>query len=116
MRRSLQIGAFLLLLSGAAACGPRSGPAPPRQPATVVQVQNQKFLDVTVYVYSSGGQRVRLGMVPGVSTRTFTIPARLIFGTASLRFQADPIGSRETPVSHDISVQPGDTVHLVIPA
>ena len=52
---------------------------------------------------------------PGNSTTTFTIPANLIFGATPLRFLADPIGSNRTPVSDEITVQPGDQVRLVLP-
>lgn len=113
MRRIIALAALGVLL-GAAACSARH----PRSddPPTRVEVQNQKFLDVTVYVYSSGGQRVRLGTVPGVTTRTLTIPPNLIFGMTSLRFEADPIGSTQSPVSDEIVVEPGETVVLIIPA
>jgi hypothetical protein len=69
---------------------------------------------MTIYAIRSG-QRVRLGTVTGNSTSRFTIPSNLIFGATTLRFLADPIGSSRTPVSDEISVQPGDEVELVIP-
>ena len=83
--------------------------------ATTVQVENQAFLDMTVYVLE-GTRRVRLGTVPGVSTRTFQIPERLVFGVSSLRFQVDPIGSQQAPISQEISVTEGQQIRLVIPS
>jgi hypothetical protein len=82
--------------------------------ATVVKVQNQAFLDMTIYVYRSS-QRVRLGVANGNSTSRFVIPANLIFGSTPLRFQADPIGRNRQPVSQEITVSPGDEVVLTIP-
>lgn len=113
--RSFSLPFLFALLLGLAACGgaSRRGPAAPAEPRTVVRVDNRKFLDVNVYVIN-GTQRIRLGTVPGATTRSLTIPPNLLFGISSLRFQADPIGSREQPLTQEISVRPGDTVVLVI--
>jgi hypothetical protein len=89
-------------------------PRPERGSATL-EVENQNFLDMTVYVVE-GGARQRLGVVRGNSTTTLTIPEQLIRGGASpLRFLADPIGQEGLPVTEEIVVQPGDAVQLVIP-
>lgn len=116
MRRALPIVLFLALALSAAACGGRrnQGPARPEPPRTTVRVQNQNFLDMNIYVLN-GSQRVRLGTVSGVSTRVFTIPSNLVFGMASLRFQADPVGSNQQPISQEITVRAGDQVQLTIP-
>lgn len=105
----------LLAVLAVAACGPASRQARGPEPAqTTVRVENRNFLDMNVFVLR-GGQRIRLGMVPGTSTRVLTIPQSLIFGSTSLRFLADPIGSRQTPISDDIVVNPGDQVTMFIP-
>jgi len=83
-------------------------------PVTRLRVQNQAFLDMTIYVYR-GSQRLRLGTANGNSTTRFTIPSSLIFGATPLRFQADPIGSNRASISEEISVSPGDEVTLLIP-
>lgn len=114
MRRTLML-LTLLALAMAGACASRSrGPLPPAPPRTAVRVENRNFLDMHVYVLN-GSQRIRLGTVSGVSTRTLRIPDHLVFGMRSLRFQADPIGGRVAPVSQEITVRPGDEVLLVIP-
>jgi hypothetical protein len=82
--------------------------------ATMLKVNNQAFLDMTIYVYRSS-QRIRLGTANGNSTSRFVIPSNLIFGSTPLRFQADPIGRSRTPVSQEITVSPGDEVILTIP-
>lgn len=109
---------FIVAMLGLAlvACGgsKKSRPGPVPQPRTSVRVENQGFSDMTIYAIRSG-QRVRLGNAPGNSTTTFTIPPNLIFGATPLRFLADPIGSNRTPVSDEITVQPGDQVRLVLP-
>ncbi len=101
------------MLSSGACTGTRQNQVQVGSPTTV-QVENQSFLDVTVYVFE-GGRRVRLGMVPGVSTRTLEIPERMIFGISLLRFQVDPLGSNRTPMSQEITVAPGQELRLVVP-
>jgi len=80
----------------------------------MLQVENQGFTDMVIYAVSSG-QRIRLGLATGNSTKTFTIPRYLAGGVGPIRFLADPIGGNRTPVSEEMSVQPGDLVTLTIP-
>src|SRR5207253_10692125 len=82
--------------------------AEPRQP-TVVQVDNQGFLDMTVYAARSS-QRGRLGIATGNNKTNFNIPSILMSGLTPLHFVADPIGGRRASVSQEITVAPGDTV------
>jgi hypothetical protein len=102
----------LALLSAACSQAGRSG-SPEPQAQTTVRVQNQNFLDMNVYVLQ-GGQRIRLGTVPGLSTQVLTIPAHIARSSA-LQFQVHPIGGRTNPRTETISVQPGDEVQLTIP-
>jgi len=119
MQRLSRLPVLLVLLLVLAACGggrrtAAAGPASPDQARTTVRVENQNFLDMNVYVLN-GTQRVRLGTVPGLTTRVFPIPQNLVFGISSLRFQADPVGANRAPISQEISVQAGDQVILTIP-
>jgi len=96
------------------ACAGRSqDTAPEPSSSAMVQVENQGFTDMVIYAIS-GGQRVRLGLATGNSTKTFTVP-RYLTGVGPIRFLADPIGGNRTPVSEEMSVQPGDRVTLTIP-
>jgi hypothetical protein len=107
---------FASLFLGVAACSSLplgSGASNEKQP-TVVEVDNQGFLDMTVYAARSG-QRVRLGIATGNRKTDLTIPSYLISGLTPLRFVADPIGGRRASVSQEITVAPGDTVGLMIP-
>jgi hypothetical protein len=106
---------LVLTLVFMAACAGRSQETEP-EPAesAMVQVQNQGFSDMVVFAVN-GAQRIRLGMVTGNSTQTFTIPRHLVRGAGPIRFLADPIGSNQTPVSEELTVQPGDIVTLTIP-
>jgi hypothetical protein len=81
---------------------------------TIVQVENQGFLDMTVYA-SRSGQRSRIGIAPGNSKSNLEVPRMLISGLTPIRFIADPIGGNRASVSQEITVAPGDTVVLTIP-
>lgn len=98
-----------------AACGSRSSePGPNPESSALLQVDNRGFVDMVIYAVRSG-QRIRLGLATGNSTRSFTIPSHVIRGAGSLRFLADPIGGERTPVSEEMIVQPGDIVTFTIP-
>ncbi|HET7456286.1 MAG TPA: hypothetical protein VFJ74_01445 [Gemmatimonadaceae bacterium] len=112
----------LLLAAGAAAaplltaCHPAPpGTEAPLSSAATLVVDNRGFTDMTIYVLRGGTQRIRLGLAIGSSTQRFTIPADIIAGSTMLRFVADPIGGRRSPVSDEIAVRAGDTVTLTIP-
>ena len=107
---------FALLLLGVSACTAfsRGSTASDQDQPTVVQVENQGFLDMTVYAARSG-QRVRLGIANGASKTNLTIPSTLVSGVTPLRFIADPIGGNRASVSQEITVAPGDTVVMTIP-
>jgi len=106
--------ALVLLGAGCKTLPPGSGSSNQNQP-TVLQVDNQGFIDMDVFTLRSS-QRVRLGTAPGVSKSNFTIPPSLVSGLTPLRFIADPIGGRRASVSQEITVAPGDTVVMTIPA
>lgn len=111
----IQSIAFAFYVLAVAACSGFAGGSgnDPNQP-TVVQVDNQGFADMTVYVLRNS-QRVRLGTATGNSKSSFTIPTSVVRGLETLRFIADPIGGRRNSVSEEITVAPGDTVSLTIP-
>ncbi|MEW5917388.1 MAG: hypothetical protein AB1762_13340 [Gemmatimonadota bacterium] len=95
--------------------GARQGGPRGTQEETVLQVDNQSFLDMNIYLVTTGGARIRMGTANGNSTTRMRIPPTHIFGGTEIRFLADPIGSNRTPISQGITVFPGDTVRLIIP-
>jgi hypothetical protein len=80
---------------------------------TTIDVQNQGFTDMTVYVLVNGA-RTRLGFAPGNKTTELTIPPYLLSGTTFLRFVADPVGGNRTPVTEEVDVSPGDQLVMLI--
>ena len=115
-RRALTMVLVLASLAVSGACSQNKNPDETAEPVppTRLRVENQAFLDMTIYVYRSS-QRIRLGTATGNSVTRLTIPANLIFGATPLRFQADPIGGSRAPISSEITVAPGDEVVLTIP-
>lgn len=111
--RRIVILAGCALLAGCASSGTGGNAAEQREP-TIVIVDNQALLDMTVYALR-GVQRIRLGTATGLSKTRFTIPRGIIFGATPLRFLADPIGGNRTPVSEEITVSEGEEVVLTIP-
>lgn len=85
-----------------------------KEEAATVLVDNQGFVDMTIYVLR-GTQRVRLGLATGLSKSRFTLPRGFVFSGTSLRFVADPLGGRRSPVSEEITVSEGEEIELRIP-
>lgn len=81
---------------------------------TIVQVDNQGFLDMAVYAARSA-ERVRIGTATGNSKTNLRVPQGMVSGLTPLRFIADPIGGNRASVSEEITVAPGDTIVLTIP-
>ena len=104
---------MIALGSVATACGKRAT-AGAERPGTTLVVDNQSSFEMTIYVVRSA-ERVRLGTARAIGETRLRLPTGLVFGTTPLRFQADPIGSRQAPISSEILVNEGDTVRLRIP-
>jgi len=107
--------AFPLLLFALAAAACHRGAVAPIDPRAevAVTVDNQNFLDMNVFLIR-GGQRIRLGTVPGLSSRILMVRPDLIGYGTELQFEVHPIGGRSNPISETITVHPGDVIHLTI--
>ena len=89
----------IVLLAIAAACSSAQtvdDPNKPPPPETTVEVKNLKTVDCNVYVLN-GARQVRLGLVPGMATRSFVIPAHLVGDADRLRFGLEIIGAFKKP-------------------
>lgn len=108
---------FASLVLAAVACSRGATPEDDVQPRseTALRVENQSFLDMTIYVVRSG-VRTRIGVAPGLSTRVFLLAPHVVGAGTDLQFLADPIGGSRTPISERIFVNPGDVIELRIPA
>ena len=90
---------------------PENEPVPVSE--AVLEVNNQAFLDMTIYIVRSG-TRQRIGIAPGLTLTSFPLGRRFIGNGGDLQFMADPIGGNRTPVSQRIYIEPGDVVRLTI--
>jgi hypothetical protein len=81
--------------------------------SAVLMVENHHFTDVVVYLIN-GGQRMRVGMVRSVGSKTFEIPQRMIGRLGSFHLLADPIGEPRILDSGVISMRPGVRVEWVL--
>jgi len=101
-----------------AACAPsRQGGGSSSQPqGAILRVENQAWMDMTIYVVEAGsGSRRRLGLVGATSGSDLRIPDSVVGMGRALRFVADPIGNQQTASSFELYVRPGQRVTITIP-
>jgi hypothetical protein len=84
--------AIALCVATLDACKSLGHGSPTAQEDIVVQVRNQSFPDVNIYVLPSGDPR-RVGSVTGNSSATFKLPARML-STGTLQLLVRPIAGR----------------------
>lgn len=110
-----RVALVVLLVAGAGCYRPSEESPAPANEATLI-VDNQAFLDHTVYIVrgGQGGAQFRLGIARGSARSTFSIGPRILGLGGDFAFQADPIGGQRTPVSERIHIAPGEVVEVVI--
>src|SRR5436853_7063842 len=113
MRAPPAASLVILAVASTACHRPAAAPLNPRAEVAVT-VDNQNFLDMDVFIIR-GGQRLRLGMVPGISSRILMVRPELIGYGTEVQFEVHPIGGRGTPITETISVRPGAGIRLTIP-
>ena len=106
--------ALLLLALATVACHRRAVEPVNPTAEVAVNVDNQNFSDMNIFIIR-GGQRLRLGMVPGLSSRTLMVRPEMIGYGTELRFEVHPIGGRSNPITETMTVHPGDVIQLTIP-
>ncbi|NMO14277.1 hypothetical protein HPC49_17020 [Pyxidicoccus fallax] len=117
MRTRSVLPLYLLLVSVAACSGAQKAgdpSQPPPPPDTPVEVRNLKTVDVNLYALSPT-RRLRLGTVPGMTTRSFVIPHQFLGDMDYLRFGMEVIGSDAGALSEQqLPVRPGEQLSLTI--
>jgi len=114
--RAVQTLSLLLWILSAACSGVQESRhlSTSERPTTTIEVRNQRPIDFTVHVLD-GTRRIRLGIVPGMTQRTFVIPPHMVIDQGSLNFQIDPIGSNEVGTTQEaLPVREGDGLQLTI--
>lgn len=115
-RRSYILLATLVAGMAASACRSGEPPSPFQRRSNRpirVEVENQNFLDVTVFA-TGGGGTLRLGDVVGKQSGRFTIDPRRFSLISGLRLRVDPIGSTRNYLSNLVFPTAGTTVVLVV--
>jgi hypothetical protein len=91
----------------------QNAPGAPIEARTQVEVTNNNWSDMRVYV-DRGGVKTRLGTVTSMTTRLLAIPRVLVSPGSSVRLIADPIGAPQEFVSPTLQVHPGQRVEFTI--
>jgi len=111
------VQALVLCVLIAAAVGCASGPArrgTERRVGSVrVVVDNRNWEDAVIYVERAGA-RFKLAMVPGLSTRTLSMDARMLNAGVDVRLVAQTRLTRETFYSSLFSAEGARAVELQI--
>jgi len=106
----------LLVALTASACGSAGNAAPadgPTRATTTIEVRNNNWMDMVVYVVRSG-MRVRLGMVNSMNETRFRVPPNMLAAGSSVRLEAHPIGSNQSYVAPPVHVAPGQRIDFTI--
>jgi hypothetical protein len=108
---AVALAVLLMLVSACSRRAPSPWDAARADEPIVIEVQNDNFLDVNVYVMPDGNWH-RLGTVTGAGRATFEATRDMLSGTGTFRLLVSPIGSRDAYLSEDILAMPGDRVRL----
>ena len=104
--------ASLVYLAAASACGSarhsKESPSPGNS-ETLLEVENHHWSDIVIYLMN-GNQSQRLGMVSGVSTKSFVFPYRQIATGGRVRLRAHPVGGQGSFTSEDVVIQSGQGI------
>ena len=90
-----------------------SGTARSARRTIAVQIDNQNFADMNVYLMS-GGTRWLLGQVGGMTRATLAVPAGLAPADQRVRLRAEAIGGRGATTTPTLMVPPGQQVYWTI--
>lgn len=99
-----------------AACGhpSSSSEAPaPAQAATTLAIENTRAEPFDVYV-SDGTRRLFLGQARPLTTTRLHVPSTIVFPATTLQFIAVPLSGVGGSVTEQVTVSPGETVHVMI--
>jgi hypothetical protein len=119
LRPALVAAALFTLIPSAAWASPVPQPVTPPDSAwarherlgPVVQVENDNWLDVHVYVVRDG-EPYSLGFVTGPGHAQFTLPWMATVPGGQVQILVLPIGGTEDYLSDPLIVNPGDVLNL----
>lgn len=108
MSRLLAAMAVTVVAGGCATSGEQASWAPQSDGFDVViNVENDQFHEMRIFVEGGIGAQKILGNVPPRSSRTFTLPRQLVGSSSELRLIADPWGSSRQIMSQPLDITRG---------
>src|SRR5438045_2652860 len=116
--RASLMASLLILAAGCAHSHPTANPSPQASAsadssqnsrAIPVQVDNQNFNEMNVYLVSRGS-RFLVGNVPGLTKMTLTLPGSLAPADHRVQLRAQPIGGGGAITTPTLIVAPGQQV------
>jgi hypothetical protein len=110
--RLIPIAALVALGVIPAACATTG--APPEPVATLV-VENDSPMQVNIHAQREG-TRIRVGTVPGITTREFPLRRDMLSPAGDLHLVIGPVGSPRSYPAMPINVRDGDTIELRVGA
>src|SRR3989442_15893129 len=84
---------------GAIACHGRPAAPPNPQAETAVTVGNQNFADMDVFIVRTSGERVRIGVVSGLTSRVLMVRPGLGGNGAELGCEVRPVGAKTNAIA-----------------
>jgi hypothetical protein len=102
----LSLPALLLILSTGCTGKQKESTRPLPAGPTSLRIENQNWLDVTIYVVHDG-QRSRIGAATAARTTNLAIPPTMLGQLGAIRLVADPVGSSQAITSPTVVVKQG---------
>lgn len=97
----------------ASGLGNGNGGLTPSNAETLVQVDNNNWADMNIYVVRSG-MRMRLGTVVSMNSATFVVPEPMVSASGEVRLLADPIGGAPQFMTQPVLVSPGQQIEFTL--
>jgi hypothetical protein len=112
-----RLSSRLLLLCAVVACTPTSTRSATREllvrENSALEVTNRNWEDLLVYI-TKGESELRLGVVPGLSTRTLFVPAPFIASATGFQLVAGPRSAPRRYISQTFDVSPGHSIYWIV--
>ena len=112
--RSLMLPATILIVGGGCATGShidrRAGLKAAQTTAVFIEVENDNWADVIVYVVSSG-YRTRIGRAESMHSSVLRLP---LITDGYIRFQLRPLASEEYYTLDPVLVTPGQRISMSV--
>jgi hypothetical protein len=89
----------------------------PPEETTTIQVENENITDMRISIRRApSGATYRIGTARGVQTTNLTVPRSIITGVNEVTFEITPLSGGARTFTRTITISPGDTIMLRIPA